>query len=79
MFQDEEEQREAAGLFNTNLPKLDTPTERAKAFHDVVLAVKKTAYEYYTSKLGSDVTALSKVVEGKRALEALEKTSFNLD
>lgn len=36
MFEDEEEQREAAALFHTNLPELHTSQEREKAFHDIV-------------------------------------------
>lgn len=79
MFSDEEEQRKAALLFNTNLPELVTKQEREKALHDVLFAVKKNSYEFFTSKLGSDVTALNKVVEGKKALEELAKTHISLD
>ena len=79
MFEDEEEQREAASLFNTNLPELGTGQERAKAFHDIVLAVKKHSYEYYTARLGTDVNALNKVIDGKKALEALARTHISLD
>ena len=43
MFEDEEEQREAAELFHTTLPELSTRQERERAFHDILLAVKKTA------------------------------------
>ena len=79
MFEDEEEQREAASLFHTNLPELSTRQERAKAFHDIVLAVKKNSYEYYTAQLGTDVNALNKVIDGKKALEELARTHISLD
>ena len=79
MFEDEEEQREAASLFHTNLPELGTGKERAKAFHDIVLAVKKHSYEYYTAQLGTDVNALNKVIDGKKALEELARTHISLD
>lgn len=79
MFEDEEEQREAAALFNTNLPQLTTTQEREKAFHDILLAVKKNSYEYYTSKLGTDVNALKQAIDGKKALEELAKTHISLD
>ncbi|MCM1303963.1 MAG: DNA primase [Lachnospiraceae bacterium] len=79
MFEDEEEQREAAALFHTNLPELTTGQERAKAFHDIVLAVKKNSYEYYTAKLGTDVSALNQVIEGKKALEELARTHISPD
>ena len=79
MFEDEEQQREAAALFNTNLPTLVTKQEREKAFHDIVYAVKKNSYEYFSARMGSDMTALNKVIAGKKALEELAKTHISLD
>ncbi len=79
MFEDEEEQREAASLFHTKLPELTTVQEREKAFRDILLAVKKNSYEYYTSKLGTDVNALKQVIDGKKALEELAKAHISLD
>ncbi|MBO4980911.1 MAG: DNA primase [Lachnospiraceae bacterium] len=79
MFEDEEQQREAAALFNTTLPKLQTRQEREKAFHDILMTVKKNSYEYYTAKLGTDVNALKQVIDGKKALEELAKTHISLD
>ena len=79
MFEDEGEQREAAGLFNTVLPEFSTGQEREKAFKDILLSVKRNSYEYYTEKLGTDVNALSQVIEGKKALEELAKTHISLD
>lgn len=79
MFEDENEQREAASLFSTNLPQLTTIQEKEKAFHDIVLSVKKNSYEYYTAKLGTDVNALKQVIEGKKALEELAKTHISLE
>ena len=78
-FEDEEEQSQAAELFNTTLPKLETKQEREKAFHDILLAVKRNSYECLTAQLGMDVTALTKAVEGKKALETLAKTHISLD
>ncbi len=79
MFSDEEEQREAAALFNTNLPKLETKQEKEKAFHDILYAVKKNSYEFFAGRLGADVNALTKVIAGKKALEELAKTHISLD
>ena len=79
MFSDEEEQREAAALFNTNLPELNTKQEKEKAFHDIVYAVKKNSYEFFAGRLGADVSALNKVIAGKKALEELAKTHISLD
>lgn len=79
MFEDEEEQREAAALFNTNLPELTTGQEKEKAFHDILLSVKRNSYEYYTAKLGTDVNALKQVIDGKKALEELARTRITLE
>lgn len=79
LFSDEAEQREAASLFNTRLPELSNRAEREKAFHDILYAVKKNSYEYFSGKLGSDVNALSQVLAGKKALEELGKTRISLE
>ena len=79
LFTDEEEQREVAGVFNTRLKEITTRAEQEKAFHDIVLAVKRNSYEYFSGQLGSDVSALNQVIAGKKALEELSKTHISLD
>lgn len=78
MFQDEEEQREAASLFNTRLQGMTKEAEREKAFHDIVRHVKQDSFDYYTSRSGSDIKALDKVLLAKKALEELDKTHISL-
>lgn len=78
-FMDEEEQREAAALFNTKLEATPTKQDKEKAFHDILYAVKKNSYDYYSASLSSDVEALKKVIEGKKALEELSKTHISID
>lgn len=78
-FENEEDQRIAAELFNTNLPMPDAKYDKEKAFHDILLAVKKNSYEYFSARVGSDVKALEQVIAGKKALEELEKTHISLD
>lgn len=77
-FTEEEQQRKVAELFNTKLDLLTTKQEREKAFHDILLKVKEQSLSYYSERLGSDVTALGKVVSGKVALENLKKTHISL-
>ena len=79
MFQDEEEQREVASLFNTKLNEVTSDAEREKAFNDIVYGVKKNSFEYYTSRMGSDINALNQVISGKKALEELSKTHISLN
>lgn len=79
MFEDPKEQEEAASLFSTTLPKLETVAEKEKAFRDILLSVKKNSYEYYVTKMGSEMDALTQVVAGKKALEELAKTHISLE
>ncbi|MGN0304683.1 MAG: DNA primase [Lachnospiraceae bacterium] len=78
LFQEEEEQRQVARLFNTKIELPDALPEREKAFHDILLTVKRNSLDYYSSRLGSDVTALNQVLEAKKALEELNKTHISL-
>ena len=79
LFTDEEEQREAASVFNTKLPVLETRQEKEKAFHDILFNVKKNSYEYHCSMMGADVSALSKAIEGKKALEELKNIFISIE
>ena len=64
MFEEEEDQREAASLFHTKLERLESTAEQEKALHDIVCAVKRNSYERDSAQLGTDVAALNR--EGKR-------------
>jgi DNA primase len=79
MFEDEKDQSEAASLFTTNLPELENEQEKEKAFHDILVSVKKNSYDYYSARSGVDISALSKVIEGKKALEELGKMHISLN
>ena len=78
LFQDEEEQRKVAALFNTKLPPMENLSEKEKALKDVLIAVKRNSYEESTKKLAQDVNGLNRVIEGKKALEELSKTHISL-
>ena len=85
-FSQEEEQREAASLFNTKLPYMQQDMEsqsqvqeREKAFHDIVVKVKRNAYEHDLKASGSDMEALSRVISGRQELDELEKTHISFE
>lgn len=78
-FEDEESQREAAALFHAQLPSMETLPEKERAFHEILYAVKKNSYEYYAARQGSDLTALNKTVQGKKALQELAKLHISLE
>lgn len=79
LFEDEDEQRKVAELFNTKLPPMETLQEREKALKDVLVAVKRNSYEVFTKRLAQDVNGLNRVIEGKKALEELAKTHISLE
>ena len=79
MFEEEEDQREAASLFHTRLERLESTAEQEKALHDIVCAVKRNSYERDSAQLGTDVAALNRVIAGKKQLEELAKTHISLE
>lgn len=79
IFEDEQQQSEVASLFNAKLEAINTKQEREKAFSDILRAVKQNSLEYYSRNLGSDINALTMVVEGKKALQELQKTHISLE
>jgi DNA primase len=58
---------------------LDSTQEKEKAFHDILVSVKKNSYDYYSERSGVDILALNKVIEGKKSLEELGKLHISLD
>ncbi|MCM1134219.1 MAG: DNA primase [Clostridium sp.] len=79
LFEEEEQQREAAAVFNTKLEELSDRAQQEKAFHDIVIAVKRNSLEYFSALAGTDMSALKRVIEGKKTLEELSKTHISLD
>lgn len=84
-FEDEEEQKEVASLFNTKISgpdgvpiEMENVQERERALRDIVLKVKENSYDYYSKSLASDVNALNEVIQGKKLLEKLRKTTITL-
>lgn len=78
MFEDAKEQSDAALVFQTKIERLETRADQEKAFHDLLLSVKEQSYQYYTSRMGTDMSALTKVIEGKKALEELRNVHISL-
>lgn len=87
-FMEEDEQRMVAEIFNTKLDFLKDPQEddekssreeREKAFHDILMHVKRNAYENDVLKSGSDLSAMQRMLTGKKILQELEKTHISID
>ena len=78
-FTEEAEQQEIAALFQTQLETKQDRATREVALHDLIMAVKNNSFAYYSGRLGEDVDALAKVVNGKKALEELRRTRISLE
>ena len=79
-FEDEEQHRLVAEMFNTNLVDIETPEQRKKAFHDIIYGVKQAGYERLKSTLSvDDPEYLMKTIQGKKDLEKLAHTAISPD
>ena len=79
LFDDEEQQKEVAALFHTSIGAFEKKSDAERALHDVICGVKRNSYEYYSQRLGTDISALNQVIAGKKALEELNKMNISLD
>ena len=62
MFENEEEQREIAGLFNARIPATTTKGDREKALKETIIRVKNHSIEEQTSKLDpTDIAGLQRL------------------
>lgn len=74
MFSDEKEQGEVAGIFNATIREIETESDREKALRETIVRVKRNSIDYRTTHSDpTDLAAMMRAVEDKRALEALEK------
>jgi len=79
-FEDEEEHRQVAEMFNTNLVDIETPEQRRKAFHDIIYGVRQAGYERLKKTLKpDDPEYLMKTIQGKKELENLAHAPISPD
>ncbi len=79
-FSDEEEKRQIAEIFNTNLIEIETRDQRQKAFRDIIYGVKHSGYERRKKELQpDDPQYLAKTIQGKKELEKLSHADISPD
>lgn len=76
MFEEEEEQRQAAQLFETRLSGI-TQEELEKALRDVLCAIKRSSIQRMSADL-SDPSSLAKLMQAKRELAVLRQLPLTL-
>lgn len=80
MFENEEEQREIAGLFNATIHRVETKDDMEKALKETIVRVKQNSIDHRSKALEpTDMEGLMKIVHDKQALERLEKTHISID
>lgn len=80
MFQNEEEQREIAGLFNATIHDIETKEDREKALKETIIRIKQGSIEHRSKSLApTDMEGVMRLVEDKRALEELEKRHISIE
>ncbi len=78
-FEDEEEQREIAGLFNARIKEVETQEEMEKALKETIIRVKQNSMKYYSKHLPpTDMAGLMKLIEDKKNLEELKKLHISI-
>lgn len=80
MFQEEEEQKEIAGLFNAKIHDVETKEDKEKALKETVVRIKQNSIRYRSEHLApTDMQGLMKLVTDKKDLEELEKVHISID
>lgn len=79
LFEEEDKQKEVAAVFHTSIGKFEKKSDAEQALHDVICGVKRNSYEYYSQRMGTDISALNQVIAGKKALEELSKMHISFD
>ncbi|MBO5303179.1 MAG: DNA primase [Lachnospiraceae bacterium] len=80
MFENEEDQREIASLFNAHIRNIETKADMEKALKETVVRIKQNSISHRSANLGpTDLAGLQQLVADKRQLEQLEKLHISID
>ena len=80
MFEDEEEQKEVAGLFNARIHEVETQNEMEKAIKETIIRIKQNAYDYRSAHSNpNDMAVMMQLIQDKKALEQLKGLHISLD
>ena len=79
-FPEADEQKEIAGFFNARIHEIENKNDREKALKETIIRIKQNSIDYRTRNNNpTDLAAMMKIVEDKRALEKLEKLHISID
>lgn len=79
-FPEADEQKEIAGLFNARIHEIENKNDREKALKETIIRIKQNSIDYRTRNNNpTNLAAMMKIVEDKRAMEKLEKLHISID
>ena len=76
IFTEEEEQREAAALFETRLKQ--PPEDREKALKDILTSVRRASVQRLAAQADEDPALLTQLISAKKSMEALGRLKIRL-
>lgn len=80
MFEDEEEQKEIAGLFNARIHEVETQNDMEKALKETIIRVKQNSIDYKSAHTDpTDLNALMQNIEDRKTLQQLEKLHISIN
>ena len=80
MFEDEEEQKEVAGLFNARIHEVETQNEMEKALKETIIRVKQNSIEHREAHANpADIGAMMRFIQERKELQQLEKLHISLN
>lgn len=78
IFDEEEDQKEAAEMFATRIPGITDKAEREKALKDVILAVKNASLARAMQREDGGSTNFQEILTAKRQLQAIQRAQFRV-
>ncbi len=79
-FMDEEEQKDVAGLFNARIHEVETQSDMEKALKETIIRIKQNSIDYKSAHTDpTDLNALMKNIEDRKALQQLEKLHISIN
>ena len=80
MFEDEEEQKEVAGLFNARIHEVETQSEMEKALKETIIRVKQNSIEFRELHANpTDINAMMQFIKERKELQELEKLHISIN
>lgn len=80
LFQEKEQQREVAALFNAKINEIETKQDKEKALKETIVRIKQNSIDYRSKNLDStDMNGLQKLIIDKKQLEELQKLHISIN